>query len=109
MTFATAAILRLVLPRRGRYWSSPKRSMRSRGIMAATGRPRFHDHHAKSAANHTRRWRHRPALLLHRTWRVPDRGGDRSLRLRDGDAAFLAWDLFEVLQAGTRRVRRRGR
>ena len=48
------------------------------------------DHHAQSAANHARRRRHRPAVVLPRARRLPDRRGDRQVRLRHGDAAVHA-------------------
>ena len=54
-------------------------------------------------ANHARRRRHRPAVLLPRAWRLPDCRCDRQVRLHHGHAAVHAGNLPEVLQARARR------
>ena len=66
-----------------------------------------HDHHPQSAADHARRRRHRPAVLLPRARRLPHRRRDRQVRLRHGDAAVHAGHLPEVLAARARRADRR--
>ena len=71
--------------RRAPRWPSSRRSTASRATTA--GGRRSHDHHAQPAADHARRRRHRPAVLLPRARRLPDRRGDRQVRLRHGHAA----------------------
>ena len=94
-------------PRRARRSWSSKRSTRDRATPLAEGASR-HDHHAQPAADHARRRRHRPAVVLPRARRLPDRRGDRQVRLRHGDAAVHAGHLSQVLEARARRRDRRG-
>ncbi len=66
------------LDARARRSRLSRRSMRLRDIDYSSA----DDHHAQSAAHHARRRRHRSAVLLPRARRLPDRGGDRQVRLR---------------------------
>ena len=58
-----------------------------------------YDHRAQPVAHYARRRRHRPALLLPRARRIPDRGSDRQIRLRHGDAAVHRGGLLKVFAA----------
>ena len=74
------------------------RSRRARGRPQRSIRSRAHDHHAKPAAHLARRRRHRPAVLLPRSRRVPDRRRHRQVRLHHGAPPFVPRHLPQVFE-----------
>ena len=66
---------------------------------------RHDDHHPQPASHHARRRRHRPAVVLPRARRLPDRRGDRQVRLRHGHAPVHAGHLSSSTRSSSTSMR----
>ena len=94
-------------PVAARWPTRRRRTLRRSSSATATEGSPADDHHPQPAAHHARRRRHRPAVLLPRARRLPDRRGDRQVRLHHAAPDVRRRPDRQVLAARARARRRR--